>query len=99
MVADKALCYAIVPGDVVTARFLKLDEGQEAPSPGRLLPAQTPRTLTGICRKREMIEAERSATKKEIFTRLTKASLVPFRTAAFVANAVSAFKGFFDTKE
>ena len=76
-----------------------LGEEQALPLPGKLLPAQTPRTLNGLCRKRESLEAERSATRKEVFTRLTKASLVPFRAAAFVANAVSAFKGFFDTKE
>ncbi|MBO7341318.1 MAG: hypothetical protein J6U87_01420, partial [Clostridia bacterium] len=100
VVADKALLYALAPGDVVSARFIKLDEGEATPpAPGKILPQQTPKTLSGLCRKRERIEAERSATKKEVFTRLTKASLVPFRTAAFVANAVSAFKGFFDTKE
>ena len=99
VVADKALCYALAPGDVVAARSLKPEGEATPPAPGKLLPQQTPKTLTGLCRKRERIEAERSATKKEIFTRLTKASLVPFRTAAFVANAVSAFKGFFDTKE
>ena len=99
VVADRALCYAITPSDVVTSKFIKLGEGESVPAPGKLLPAQVPRILSGLCRKREMIEAEKSATKKEVFTRLTKASLVPFRTAAFVANAVSAFKGFFDTKE
>jgi len=98
VVADKPLCYAIAPSDIVAGKFLQ-SEGDSVPAPGKLLPAQTPRTLSGLCRKRETIEAEKSATKKEVFTRLTKASLVPFRAAAFVANAVSAFKGFFDTKE
>ena len=96
---DKPLCYAIAPNDTVKEKHLLLGEEQALPLPGKLLPAQTPRTLNGLCRKRESLEAERSATRKEVFTRLTKASLVPFRAAAFVANAVSAFKGFFDTKE
>ena len=98
VVADKPLCYAIAAHDTVTQKFLKT-QGDSRPAPGKLLPAQVPRTLNGLCRKRESLEAERSATRKEVFTRLTKASLVPFRAAAFVANAVSAFKGFFDTKE
>lgn len=96
VVADKTLCYGLPAGDTVRERFL--DVGS-TPVPGKLLPAQIPRTLKGLCRKSETLEAERSATRKEVFTRLTKASLVPFRAAAFVANAVSAFKGFFDTKE
>ena len=99
IVCDKPLCYAIAPNDTVKEKHLPLGEEQALPLPGKLLPAQTPRTLNGLCRKRESLEAERSATRKEVFTRLTKASLVPFRAAAFVANAVSAFKGFFDTKE
>ncbi|MBQ3056389.1 MAG: CehA/McbA family metallohydrolase [Clostridia bacterium] len=99
IVCDKPLCYAIAPNDTVKENHLSLGEEQALPLPGKLLPAQTPRTLNGLCRKRETLEAERSATRKEVFTRLTKASLVPFRAAAFVANAVSAFKGFFDTKE
>ena len=99
VVEDKALCYAIAPSDVLAEKFLPLPEGDSAPVPGKLLAVQSPRLLNGLCRKRELIEAEKSAAKKEVFTRLTKASLVPFRTAAFVASAVSAFKGFFDTKE
>ncbi len=98
VVADVPLCYTIAPNDTVAEKFLK-EDGESAPVPGKLLPAQTPRTLNGLCRKRESLEAEKSATRKEVFTRLTRASLVPFRAAAFVANAVSAFKGFFDTKE
>ncbi|MBQ9802300.1 MAG: CehA/McbA family metallohydrolase [Clostridia bacterium] len=99
IVADKPLCYAIQPQMSLAEKFLPLDEGEAAPLPGKLLPAQVPRTLSGLCRKRESMEAEKSATRREVFTRLTKASLVPFRAAAFVANAVSAFKGFFDHKE
>ncbi len=99
IVADKVLCYAIAPQLSVSEKILKLKEGEAAPAPGKLLKEQIPRTLKGLCRKRESMEAEKSATRREVFTRLTKASLVPFRAAAFVANAVSAFKGFFDTKE
>lgn len=99
IVCDQPLCYAIAPGDTVKQKHLPLKGEQPLPLPGKLLPAQIPRTLNGLCRKRESVEAERSATRREVFTRLTKASLVPFRAAAFVANAVSAFKGFFDTKE
>ncbi len=99
IVSDKVLCYAISPQLTISEKILPIKEGEEIPLPGKLLPAQKPRTLKGLCRKRESMEAEKSATRREVFTRLTKASLVPFRAAAFVANAVSAFKGFFDTKE
>ena len=97
--SERVLCYALAPHRTVAERYLALSEGEEPPRPGKLLPAQQPRTLGGLCRKQEAMEAERSAVRREVFTRLTKASLVPFRAAAFVANAVSAFKGFFDMKE
>lgn len=67
--------------------------------PGKLHAKQHPKTLKGLRRRAESAEAERAATKEKVITRLTKASLVPFRAAALVATAVSAFKGFFDTKE
>ncbi|MBE6604346.1 MAG: hypothetical protein E7639_01400 [Ruminococcaceae bacterium] len=98
VVCDKPLCYVHAPHRTVTARFLP-QASQADLLPGQIVPQQVPRTLKGLCRKREAVEAERSAVRREVFTRLTKASLVPFRAAAFVANAVSAFKGFFDTKE
>lgn len=96
---DRTLCYALAPHVTQTLHFLpKAGEG-DTPLPGKPLACQIPRKLNGLCRKSESKEAQRSATRKEVFTRLTKSSLVPFRAAAFVANAVSAFKGFFDTKE
>ena len=96
---DRVLCYAFAPHVTQTLRFLPKAGEKEAPLPGKPLACQIPRKLKGLCRKSESKEAQRSATRKEVFTRLTKSSLVPFRAAAFVANAVSAFKGFFDTKE
>ncbi|MBQ2758065.1 MAG: hypothetical protein IJF31_06205, partial [Clostridia bacterium] len=98
VVPDQPLCYVHVPHRTVRERFLP--QGAEGEVlPGKLLAQQAQRTLKGLCRKCEAVEAERSAVRREVFTRLTKASLVPFRAAAFVASAVSAFKGFFDTKD
>lgn len=98
VVSDKPLCYRFSAHRTVAQRYLPVSD-TETVQPGKLLPGQEPRTLSGLCRKQEAMEAERSAVRREVFTRLTKASLVPFRAAAFVANAVSAFKGFFDTKD
>ena len=69
------------------------------PLPGEVLPAQMQKTLKGLCRRRESLEADRAKTKKQVVTRLTKASLVPLRAASLVANAISAFKGILNEKE
>lgn len=99
VVADLPLCYRAAAHRTVRQKFLPPSEGEKTPLPGRILPTQVPKTLNGLCRKHENMAAQRDATRNEVFTRLTKASLVPIRAASFVANAVSAFKGFFDFKE
>lgn len=99
VVPDVPLCYTYKPHMTVQQPHIKRKEGGEIPAPGKVLAEQRQKPLKGLCRHRESVEAERSATRQKVITRLTKASLVPFRAAALVANAVSALKGFFDTKE
>ena len=69
------------------------------PLPGEVAPLQVQKTLKGLCRRREMVEADRAKTKKQVVTKLTKAPLVPLRAASLLANAVSAFKGILSEKE
>lgn len=83
----------------MTVEEKKLAVEGEILAPGKLHAKQQPKAMNGLRRRSENEEAERAAMKEKVITRLTKASLVPFRAAALVANAVSAFKGFFDTKE
>jgi hypothetical protein len=98
VVEDRPICYRHGPDMTATGRYLPLPEG-EIPLPGRVTAKQVPKTMKGLCRASEEAEAQKAADRERVITRLTKASLVPFRAASFVANAVSAVKGFFDIKE
>ena len=99
VVMDTPIYYRHGPDMTATERVLTLKAGEQDSAPGRVIPGQIPKIMKGLPRPSEAMEAERSAERERVITRLTKASLVPFRAASFVANAVSAVKGLFDTKE
>ncbi|MBQ3063839.1 MAG: CehA/McbA family metallohydrolase [Clostridia bacterium] len=99
VVADVPLYYRHGPDMTATERLLTPKAGEGGNAPGRVISGQIPKIMKGLPRPSEALEAERSAERERVITRLTKASLVPFRAASFVATAVSAVKGLFDTKE
>jgi len=67
--------------------------------PGQLHVLQQPHTVTELPERALPTEVTEEQAKQRVITRLTKASLVPFRAAALVAGALSAFRGFFGDKE
>ena len=99
VVADKPLYYRHGPDITATERILAPKAEESSSAPGRVISGQIPKIMKGLPRPCEALEAERSAERERVITRLTKASLVPFRAASFVASAVTAVKGLFDTKE
>ncbi len=99
VVADSPIYYRHGPDMTATERVLTPKVGEGSRAPGRVISGQIPKIMKGLPRPSEAMEAERSAERERVITRLTKASLVPFRAASFVANAVSAVKGLFDTKD
>lgn len=97
--ADVPLYYRHGPDITATERVLTPKAGEGGQAPGRVISGQIPKIMKGLPRPSEALEAERSAERERVITRLTKASLVPFRAASFVANAVTAVKGLFDNKD
>ncbi len=96
---DVPCLYAFAPHMTVQQKRISQKKIEMLPLPGELLTAQIPKTLKGLCRRREILEADRAKTKKQVVTKLTKAPLVPLRAASLLANAVSAFKGILSEKE